>query len=267
MNRRSLILLLAFSIGGISLLVFLQRFIAVVPAGQVGVVDLFGQVSEQTLSPGAHFKSPLANVVLFSTQTKEVKESAEAPSKDGLTVTVDVSIFYRLDPTKIKQIYQTIGTDYEQVVIIPQSRAFIRNATASYESKTLYTTKRQELSQQLRRELGQVLADRGVIVEDAHLRNVVLPEKIQQAVQAKLQAEQETQRMEFILQKEQQEAERKRIEARGIADSQRIISQGLNENILRFRQIEAMEKLASTQNSKVVVIGGEQKAPTMLLQP
>jgi regulator of protease activity HflC (stomatin/prohibitin superfamily) len=252
---------------GIGFVLFLLKSIAVVPTGSIGVVDVLGRVSDQPLHPGVHLVNPVARVVKFSSQTKEIMETAEAPSKDGLIITADVSILYHIDPAKAKQVYQTIGTNYEQVVIVPQVRSLIRNATASYESQMLYTAKRQDFSQQLRKELSQVLEARGFIVEDAPLRNVKLPDSIQESIQKKLQAEQESQRMQFVLQQERQEAERKRIAARGTADAQRIIAQGLNDNVLRFREIEATEKLAGSENSKVVVVGGETKSPTLLLQP
>ncbi|MBD2019445.1 prohibitin family protein [Leptolyngbya sp. FACHB-36] len=257
--------LAAASIVGIGALVVLSRFCVIIPVGKVGVVETFGKVSETTLGPGIYLQNPLSNVIQFSTQTREVKETAEVPSKDGLVVTVDMSILYRLDPSKVKQLYETVGTEYEGVVLVPQARSLMRSATASYEAQTLYTSQRQALSQQLQRSLSQQVALRGVIVEEALLRNVVLPESIQKSVQQKLQAEQDSQRMEFVIQKERKEAERKRIEAQGVADSQRIISQGLTDKVLQFRQIEATEKLAQSQNAKIVIVG-DSKAP-LNLQP
>jgi prohibitin 1 len=267
LSRRFVLPTITLTLMGLGALVALVKSITVIPTGQIGVVDLFGRVSEQSLEPGIHFKHPLAKVVQLSTQIREIKETTQAPSKEGLMITVDVSLLYRLDPTKAKQIYQTIGTNYEDVILIPQFRSLIRGTTAQYEAKTLYTTNRQNLSQQLRDDLNKVLAARGVIVEDAPLRNVILPENLQQSIQAKLQSEQESQRMEFVLQKERQESERKRIEAQGNADAQRILSQSLSDRVIQFRQIEATQKLAESQNTKVIILGGDQKAGSVLLQP
>ncbi|KAM3102707.1 prohibitin family protein [Phormidesmis sp. 146-12] len=252
---------------GLGALVTLVKSMTIIPTGQVGVVDLFGQVSNQTLDPGVHLRHPFAKVVTFSTQTKEIKETTQAPSKEGLIVNVDVSILYRLDPAKAKQIYQTIGTNYEEVILIPQVRSLIRAATASYESTTLYTTNRDNLSQQLRDSLNKALSDRGVIIEETPLRNVTLPESIQQSIQARLQAEQDSQRMEFVLQKERKESDRKRIEAQGNADAQKILSQSLSDRVLQFRQIEATQKLAESQNAKVIILNGDSKGTPMILQP
>lgn len=266
LNRFSL-LTIALSTTAIGALIILFRLWAIIPTGQIGVVDTFGQVAEQPLGPGIHFRNPFAKIVKFSTQTKELKETAEVPSKDGLITTVDVSVLYRVDPAKAKQLYQTIGTDYEAVILVPYLRSLLRAATARHSAKDLYTSQRQALSQQLREDLNQTVASRGLIVEDTPLRNVVLPKSLQESVQAKLQAEQESLRMQFVLQKERQESDRKRIEAKGIADAQRIISQGLTEKNLRFRQIEAMEKLAGSENTKIVVMGSDAKGGSIQIQP
>lgn len=252
---------------GIGLLIALIRSIQVIPTGEIGITDLYGQVSDQPLTPGVHLKNPLARTIKFSTQTREAKEVLEAPTKEGMTLSVDLSILYRIDPAKAKTLYQTVGTNYEEVILVPQVRSLIREATANYEANALYTRDRQRLSQQLRENLNKTLSDRGIIIEDTPLRNVKLPDAIEQAIQQKLKAEQESQQMKFVLDKERQEADRKRIAAQGDADAQRILSQGLSDRALQFRQIEAMQKLAESQNSKVVIMGsGEQKAP-ILLQP
>lgn len=263
-NRRSTLpALLAFTLLGGGLIT-LVRSIVVIPTGEIGLTDLYGQVDDQPLTPGLHIKNPMARVVSFSTQTREVKETLETPTKEGLILKVDVSVLYRIDPTKAKQIYQTIGMNYEDVVLAPQVRSLIRGATANYEAKTVYTSDRQNLAQQLRDSLNKTLNDRGIVIEDAPLRNVKLPDSIEQAVQEKLKAEQETQRMKFVLDKERQEADRKRIEAQGNADAQRILAQGLSDQTLRYKQIEAMQQLSNSQNAKVIVVSGDQKAPVML---
>ncbi|MGB8700600.1 MAG: prohibitin family protein [Thermosynechococcaceae cyanobacterium] len=266
-NRFKKFPFILIALGGIGLLVALLRSLVAVPAGSVGIVDLYGRLSGDTLPPGLHFKNPLAKVTFFSTQTKELKETAQAPSKEGLMVTLDVSILYRLDPAKAREVYQTIGTEYDQVILVPQFRSLIRNSSAQFDAIALYTSQRQALSQQLRDDLHKILAPKGILVEDTPLRNVVLPENVQNSVQAKIQAEQDSERMKFVLQKERQESDRKRIEAQGTADAQRIIAQGLSDRILQFRQIEATEKLAQSQNAKIVIVGADQKSPPLILQP
>jgi regulator of protease activity HflC (stomatin/prohibitin superfamily) len=261
-SRRNFILL---GLGIVVPIVVLGRFMRIVPVGSVGVLEQFGKVSDQILDPGFHLVSPFARVIEFSTQTQELKETTQTPSQDGLIITADVSILYRLDKSKAKEIYQTIGEDYSQKILLPQFRAAIRNATASYKSNEVYTTQRQQLNAQLKQEVGQTLAQRGILVEDTLLRNVQLPPEVQAAVQEKVQAEQANLKMDFVVQREKKESERKRIEAQGIADAQRTIAQGLSEPVLRFRQIEANEKLAASNNSKVIVLG-EGKSQ-ILLQP
>lgn len=257
--------ILGASVLGLLGLIAVGRCVAIVPAGHVGVIDTFGQVDDRVLQPGLHLRNPLSKVVKLSVQTQELKETTQAPSKEGLMMSVDVSILYRLDPTQARQVYQTVGTNYQEVIILPQFRSLIRNATAQYNAQDLYTTQRQAVIQQLEKDLNRVLNPRGIVVEDTPLRNVILPENLRQSIEAKLQADQESQRMQFVLTKEKQEADRKRIEAQGQSDAQKILSQGLNDSVLRFRQIEAMQKLADSKNTKVVVLGADSK--NILLQP
>jgi prohibitin 1 len=263
-NRRYLSLIGLPVLGSLGVIVLL-RSVAMVPAGHVAVIDTFGEVADRVLPPGLHFKNPLASTVNLSVQTQELKETTQAPSKEGLMIDVDVSILYRLDPNQAKQVYQTLGTDYQEVVVLPEFRSLIRNATAQYNAQDLYTSQRQAVGTQIRNDLSQVLAPRGIVVEATPLRNVTLPESLRQSIEEKLKADQASQQMQFVLAKEKQEADRKRIEAQGQADAQKIIAQGLSEPVLKFRQIEAMEKLADSKNSKVVVMGGDGK--NILIQP
>jgi prohibitin 1 len=267
LNRRSMIPMIVVStlLGTVGLIT-LFRCVTVIKTGEVGIVDLYGQVSDQPLTPGIHLKSPMARLITFATQTREFKETLQTPTKEGLMLNVDVSVLYRIDPNKAKTLYQTVGTNYEEIVLVPQVRSLIRSATANFESKTIYTSDRQTLAQQLRDNLNKALSDRGIIIEDVPLRNVKLPDSVERSVQEKLKAEQEAQRMKFVLDRERQEADRKRIEAQGNADAQRILSQGLSEQALRFKQIEAMQQLATSQNSKVIVVSSDQKG-TVMVQP
>jgi regulator of protease activity HflC (stomatin/prohibitin superfamily) len=259
-------MLIAFALLGFGGLITLLRSVIVIQTGEIGIVDLYGQISDQPLTPGLHLKNPLARLTTFSTQIREVKENLATPTKEGLMLNVDISVLYRIDPDKAKQLYQTVGTNYEEVILAPQVRSLIRGATASYELNTIYTSDREKLAQQLRENLNRTLRDRGIIVEETPLRNVKLPDSLEQSVQEKLKAEQDTHRMKFVLDKERQEADRKRIEAQGNADAQKILSQGLTDQTLRFKQIEAMQQLAKSQNSKVIVLSGDQKSP-MIFQP
>jgi len=246
-------------------LLALGQCFTVIPAGHVGVVDLFGVVSDNTLKSGINFVNPLARVIKFSVKTQEIKEDMDVPSKEGLTVGLEISVLFHLNPDKASLVYKTIGENYAQIILIPNFRSVCRGVTASYEAKALYTSEREQLAQIIKDELQKNVGPRGITIESTPLRKVVLPEGLSKAIEAKLQAEQESQRMQFILQKEEQEAQRKRIEAKGIADFQDIVTRGISEPLLRWKGIEATEKLASSPNSKIVIIGaGKDGLPIIL---
>lgn len=246
-------------------LLSLGQCFTVIPAGHVGVVDFFGVVSDNTLKSGINFVNPLAKVVKFSVKTQEIKEDMDVPSKEGLTVGLEISVLFHLNPDKASLVYKTIGENYAQIILIPNFRSVCRGVTASYEAKALYTSEREQLAHLIKAELSKSVSDRGITIESTPLRKVILPEGLSKAIEAKLQAEQESQRMQFILQKEEQEAQRKRIEAKGIADFQDIVTRGISEPLLRWKGIEATEKLAQSPNSKIVIIGaGKDGLPIIL---
>lgn len=256
-----------FSLIGIIVfgLLLLSQCFTVIPAGHVGVVDFFGVVSDNTLKSGINFVNPLARVIKFSVKTQEIKEDMDVPSKEGLTVGLEISVLFHLNPEKAAMVYKTIGENYAQIILIPNFRSVCRGVTASYEAKALYTSEREQLAQIIKEELQKNVGPRGITIESTPLRKVVLPEGLSKAIEAKLQAEQESQRMQFVLQKEEQEAQRKRIEARGIADFQDIVTRGISEPLLRWKGIEATEKLANSPNAKIVIIGaGKDGLPIIL---
>ena len=247
-------------------LVVLPSVTAIVPTGQIGLMNTFGQISDTVLQPGFHIKSPTTSIVYISTQTQEFKETIQSPSKEGLPMDVDVSILYRINPDQAKQLYQTVGDNYKETVLIPPFRALIRTITSQYNAQDLYAGQRQAVATKIRDELTQAMASRGIVIEETPLRNIALPANLRQTIESKLQAEQESQKMQFVIAKEKQEADRKRIQAQGESDSHKLLSQGLSEPVLRFRQIEAMEKLADSKNAKIVVVGsGDGK--NLLIQP
>jgi len=246
-------------------LIALLQLFTVIPAGHVGVVDFFGRVSPNTLKSGMNIRNPLARIIKFSIKTQQVFEEMDVPSREGLTVKLDVSVLFHLDPEKAAQVYRTVGANYVEVILVPQFRSVCRGVTAGYEAKALYTSQREELARMIMQDLAKLVAERGIVVEATPLRKIELPRKVTDAIEEKLKAEQESQRMEFVLAKERQEAERKRIEARGISDFQNIVAQGISPNLLRWKGIEATEKLAQSQNAKVVIIGsGKDGLPIIL---
>jgi regulator of protease activity HflC (stomatin/prohibitin superfamily) len=258
------------TLAGLTTLVFavlaLLQCFTVIPAGHTGVVDFFGMVSENTLPAGINFVNPLARVHKYSIQTKEHKETMQVLSREGLSIGLEISVLYRLDPDSAARVYQTIaGGDYETIILIPQFRSISRSVTASFQASALYSTERERLGVAIQEELARTIAPRGIFVESTPLRNVALPSQLTDAIEQKQRAEQESQRMEFILTKEKQEAERKRIEARGISDFQAIVSAGISEQLLRWKGVEATEKLASSPNTKVIIVGaGKDGLPVIL---
>lgn len=250
---------------GAALFSFAQIF-TVIPAGTVGVVDFLGVVSDNTLKPGVNLVNPMAKIIKYSFKTQEIKENMTVPSKEGLPVQLEISLLFRVDPAMANDIYKTVEAgDYLNVILAPQFRSVVRGVTSKFEAKALYTGAREQLAEEIIIELQKNVGDRGITIENAPLRQIILPPGLTQSIEQKLQAEQESQRMSFVLQKETQEADRKRIEAKGIADFQVIVSDGINANLLKWKGIEATENLAKSSNTKVVVIGaGKDGLPLIL---
>ena len=238
-----------------------------IPTGNVGVLTLFGRVTGDVLGEGIHLINPLKSVQKMSVQTQSVKESANVPSNEGLILALDTSLLFRLDRNKAAQVFQTVGENYAEKIVEPTLRSTIRGSTSSHTANALYTNARDLVQQQIQDELTTQLAPRGIIVEAVLLRDVQLPAMLKSSIEAKQQAEQDALRMNFILQKEKQEAERKRIEAQGIADFQKIVAQGISPQLLEWKGIEATEKLATSTNAKVVIVGNSKNGLPLVLEP
>lgn len=248
-------------------LIFFFSSVVSIPTGHVGVLTLFGRVTGETLNEGIHVINPLKAVDKLSVQTQSVKESANVPSNEGLILALDTSLLFHLDRTMAAEVFQKVGANYAEKIIEPTLRAAIRASTSSHTANALYTNARELVQQQIQKQLTDELAPRGVIVENILLRDVQLPAMLKSSIEAKQQAEQDALRMSFILQKEKQEAERKRIEAQGIADFQKIVAQGISPQLLEWKGIEATEKLATSANSKVVIVGNSKTGLPIILGP
>jgi prohibitin 1 len=254
-------------LGIVFLVILFFASVVSVPTGHVGVLTLFGKVTGETLAEGIHLINPLKSVQRLSIQTQSVKESASVPSNEGLILALDTSLLFHLDRSKAAEMYQKVGANYAEKIVEPTLRAAIRTATSAHTANALYTNARELVQQQIQDELTAQLAPRGVIIENVLLRDVQLPAMLKSSIEAKQQAEQDALRMNFILQKEKQEAERKRIEAQGIADFQKIVAQGISTQLLEWKGIEATEKLATSSNSKVVVVGNTKNGLPLILGP
>jgi prohibitin 1 len=258
--------LIGLGIAAFLLVILLFSSITRVGTGHVGVLTLFGKVqSGETLGEGIHLINPLKTNNELSVQTQTLKESANVPSSEGLMMSLDTSLIYHLNPDRAAEVFQKIGADYETVVVEPTLRSAIREATASHTANALYTGEREMVAKQILDQITQELNQRGITVENVLLRDIQLPATLKAAIEAKQQAEQESLAMNFRLQKETQEAQRKRIEAAGVRDFQQIVAQGITPSLLEWKGIEATENLAKSPNSKVVVIGNNKNGLPLIL--
>jgi regulator of protease activity HflC (stomatin/prohibitin superfamily) len=241
--------------------------VTTIPAGHVGVTTLFGSVTGDILPAGIHLINPLKAVQKMSIRTMEIKEAASVPSSEGLILNLECSLIYHLDESQAANVFKNLGMGYEASIVEPTVRSAIREATASHSANTLYSGEREAVAAEIEKSLIRQLAPRGIVVEKLLMRDIKLPETLKNAIEAKQQAEQESLAMSFRLQKERQEAERKRIEAQGIKDFQTIVSQGISEPLLKWKGIEATEKLSYSPNAKIIVIGsGKTGLPLILGQ-
>jgi regulator of protease activity HflC (stomatin/prohibitin superfamily) len=209
--------------------------------------------------------NPLKASNELSIRTQEIKESASVPSSEGLVMNLDTSLIYHVNPEKAAELYQKVGPNYVMVLIEPNLRAAIRESTASHSANALYTGEREMVAKQIFGSLSTQLGQRGILVENVLLRDIQLPMTLKSSIEAKQQAEQEALAMNFRLQKETQEAQRKRIEAAGIRDFQQIVAQGISPQLLEWKGIEATETLAKSGNAKVVVIGNNKNGLPLIL--
>ena len=248
----------SFGLGLLAVVMFAilgMNSVACVRTGHVGVVTVFGRVTGRTMSEGIHMVNPLARVQELDIKTQEVKERAAVPSKEGLIMGLEASVLYHLDPTRAAEVYQRVGIEYRDVLLVPNFRSAIRAVTSANLASTLYSDAREAIAQQILADLQAQVQPRGVVIENVLLRDLQLPDTLKRAIEAKQQAQQEAQRMEFVLQRERQEAERKRVEAQGIKDFQNVVTEGISDKLLEWKGIEATIELARSQNAKVVVVG------------
>ncbi len=246
-------------------LILIWASVAYVPAGHVGVLTLFGRVTGEALSEGTHLVNPFKINNTMSIRTETVKETASVPSNEGLIISMDTSLLFHLNPAKAAEVYQRVGPRYVDVVVEPNLRSAVREVTASHSANALYSGEREKVAQEIFAQLDRELSKRGILVENVLLRDIQLPTTLKASIEAKQQAEQESLAMSFRLQKEKQEAERKRIEAAGIRDFQQIVAQGISTQLLEWKGIEATETLAKSPNTKVVVIGNPKNGLPLIL--
>mmetsp|Transcript_13752 Transcript_13752/g.17947 ORF Transcript_13752/g.17947 Transcript_13752/m.17947 type:complete len:331 (+) Transcript_13752:166-1158(+) len=246
------------------ILICMFEFAFIVPPGAVGIVVTVGQV--QSFESGIHYRIPFfSNVEYMSIKTQLLEEQNVVPTKEGLAVTLDTAVLFRLDPSKATVLYREIGMNYATVILEPEAASAVRGLTSEYQAKALYSTGRNTIQDALKDELSTKLGPRGIIIEDILLKDILLPVELSKSIELKVQAEQEAARMEFVLAKETQEAKRKSIEAKGIAEFQRIVSEGITPELLKWKGIEATELFASSPNSKIIIMGNDAQGLPVLL--
>ncbi len=246
-----------------------------IDAGDAGVKVLFGKVQSTVLTSGLHFINPLLEVRHIDIKTQNYTMSGANDERmsgddeirvltsDGLEVAIDLTVLYRVIPSESPRLLAQTGFDYKDKVVRPQSRTAIRDNAVYYQAIELFSTKRDEFQARIYKSIESDFNKRGLVLEQLLVRNITLPASVRSAIEAKINAEQEAQKMQFVLQKETQEAERKRVEARGISDYQQIINESLTDRQLQYENIKAMRELAQSQNSKMIILGAG-KSPIIL---
>ncbi|MFA5245736.1 MAG: prohibitin family protein [Pedobacter sp.] len=249
----------------------------VIEAGQVGVKTLFGKVNSDVLYSGLNIVNPLMEVTTFDVKTLNytmsgvndeggaaADDAIRVLSADGLEVIIDLSVLFKVKPTSAPEILRTIGTDYLDKIVRPIARTAIRDNAVAYDAVALYSSKRDEFQNKIFQTINKSFTSRGLELEQLLVRNITLPASVKTTIESKINAEQDAQKMTFVLQKERQEAERKRVEAQGIADYQKILSTGLSDKQLQYETIKAQKEIALSPNTKVIIMGNSKNAPIIL---
>lgn len=234
----------------------------VVRPGQAGVKQRLGRLSSEVHTQGPVFFNPFTTkVVKTSVQTNNLELSLSLPSKEGLSITSQISILYRLDIKQIQGLIQNLGLGYE-TVISNVFRSASADVCAQFFAKDMHSGMRAEIEKSIQKKMSEILNNQGIIIESVLMKSIQLPSGLAQSIEQKLQAEQDAMRMEFLLQQARLEAERKVIEAQGTRDAQKILSEGLTDQIIKIRSIEAFDQLSKSANSKIIITDG--KAPFLI---
>jgi prohibitin 1 len=230
----------------------------VIRQGEVGVKRTLGKIKTTPLMEGARGYNPfITTIIKMPTRTMNIEVRLPLPSKEGLTVQSDVSILYRMDGVSAPKIIENLGQNYEQVVILPVFRSAVADVSSQYFAKDMHTGQRAVIEKSIKDLMASQLKPRGFEIESVLLKSIVLPAGLTKAIEEKLEAEQDAQRMQFVLEKESQEAKRRRIEAEGVRDAQKIVAESLTPLLIRFKTVEAFNKLANSTNAKTIITSGD----------
>ncbi len=226
--------------------------------GEVGVKRKLGTFADQGYTEGLRVYNPfVSQIITISTQTENLEVGLNIPSKEGLNIYSEVSILYNINPREAPELLRNIGVNYEENVILPVFRSAVADVSANYLAKDMHTGERSSIENSIKERMDTYLIEKGIRVEAVLLKSIQLPQSLSRAIEDKLEAEQQAERMNFVLTQSEREAEQKRIEAKGIRDAQLIIAEGLDDKILQFKSIEAFESLSSSKNAKVIISDGD----------
>ncbi len=252
----------------IAIIGFLSSCVVQIGTGEVGVQVLFGSVQNTTLASGLHIINPLIDVQHLDIKTqnytmsaihnegaKEGDDAIRVLTSDGLEVVMDMTVLYKVVASEAPDILRSTGIDYTDKIVRPLTRTMIRDNAVYYDAVSLYSTKRDEFQNRIFKSIETDFKKRGLLLEQLLIRTITLPQAVRTSIEQKISAEQDAQKMQFVLQKERQEAERKRVEAQGISDYQRIISESLTDRQLQYESIKAQLEVAKSPNTKVVIMG------------
>ena len=239
-----------------------------IDGGEIGVKTLFGSIQNDIMNSGLHFINPLLEVKKLDVKTQNYTMSGvndeghragddaiRVLTSDGLEVTIDLTVLYRIVAADAPKLLRETGDDYRDKIVRPITRTKIRDNAVYYQAVDLFGNKRDEFQQRIYKSIEDDFKKRGLMLEQLLVRNITLPNSVKASIESKINAEQDAKKMEFVLLKEKQEAERKRVEAQGIADYQRIINTGLTDQQLQYEQIKAMQSLALSANAKLILMG------------
>lgn len=262
---------------GIVFIGVLTSTIKQIDAGEVGVKSLFGKIQPDVLESGLHMVNPFIDITTFDTKTqnytmsgvhdegdKSGDDAIRVLTADGLEVVIDLTVLYRVVGSQTPVILGKIGTDYRNKIVRPITRTKIRDNAVYYDAVSLYSIKRDEFQDRIFKTIDADFKARGLLLEQLLVRNINLPASVKQAIESKINAEQESQKMQFVLAKERQEADRKRVEAQGIADYQKILSTGLSDKQLQYELIKAQKEIATSPNAKVIIMNGRSNTPILI---
>ncbi|GCC53381.1 spfh domain, band 7 family protein [Chryseotalea sanaruensis] len=245
------------SISYVILLALILSSCAIVRQGEVGVKRKMGKLKEEALSPGPVVYNPLiTRIIKVPTRTVNVEINSNLPSKEGLNVGSVISILYKIDPSYAPSVVENIGMNYEDVLITSVFRSAAADVCSRFFAKDMHTAQRAVIEQEISNQMRGILKNRGFEIEAVLLKTIQLPAGLARAVEEKLEAEQDAQRMEFLLQREKLEAQRKLVEAQGIRDAQKVITEGLNDQILKWQSIKAFKELSKSPNTKIIMTNG-----------